>query len=57
MSDKTDRVQTLTITLEDLANMRNDLEMERGYSKEAKRLDTICGKLYELICMMEGKEN
>ena len=32
-----------------------EIREERGYSAEAKRLDTILGKLYNLKCIIDEK--
>ena len=39
----------LELILEQIVDMRNRLEEDRGNKKEAKRLDTIAGKIYDLV--------
>ena len=44
----------LITVMEDTAAYRDRLE-EIGCGQESKRLDTITGKLYDLICKLDAK--
>ena len=44
----------LITVMDDTAAYRNRLE-EIGCKREAERLDTITGKLYDLVCKLDTK--
>ncbi len=50
-----EQISHLITVMDDLVNLRDKLEETRGCSGEAKRLDTIVGKIYDLVVIADNK--